>query len=92
VAVVYLMLARIPPDGVELFERYEANVLPLLDEYGGQLERRLRSADRRTEAHLVSFPTRDHFAAYRDDPRRAAQQQLLRDSGAEQELHELHEV
>ena len=33
-SVVYLLLAEIPRDGVERFQRYEAAVIPLLAEHG----------------------------------------------------------
>jgi hypothetical protein len=92
VSVVYLLLADVPLDGVERFQHYEAQVIPLLLEHGGQLERQLRSADACTEAHIVRFPSEAHFASYRDDPRRADHQQILRDSGAQVVLHKLFDV
>ncbi len=91
-SAVYLLLADIPLYGVERFQRYEAEVIPLLAEHGGLLERRLRSEDGRTEAHILRFPSDEHFASYRDDPRRAEHQQTLRDSGARIVLHELFDV
>ena len=91
-SVVYLLLAEIPRDGVERFQRYEAAVIPLLAEHGGQLERRLRSEDGRTEVHIVRFPSDARFASYRDDPRRVEHQQILSDSGARLVLHELFDV
>jgi hypothetical protein len=38
-------LVRLPADGVESFQRYEEQVLPLLANHSGRLERRLRSSD-----------------------------------------------
>ena len=84
--VTFLLLARLPDGGADAFDAYESEVLPLLAEYGGRLERRVRSLDGRTEAHLVSFPGEQEFAAYRGDARRAAQAPLLEASGAALEL------
>jgi len=67
-------------------------VLPLLAAHGGRLARRLRSADRLVEVHLVEFRSPEAFAAYRDDPSRAAQARLLEASGAATELLELYDV
>ncbi|WP_448319361.1 hypothetical protein [Streptomyces sp. CO7] len=90
--VTYLMLARLPEGGVGAFDAYESAVLPLLAEYGGRLERRMRTMDDRLEAHLVSFPTEDALDAYRADPRRAAAAPLLESSGAEVQLLAVRDV
>jgi hypothetical protein len=92
VSLIYVIVARIPADGIAAFQCYESAVLPLLADHGAVLERRLRSADGCTEVHLTRFPSAVAFTGYRDDPRREAQQRLLRGSGAEIELHELHDV
>ncbi|MDQ0379825.1 PDDEXK family nuclease [Amycolatopsis thermophila] len=84
--VTFLLLVRLSEDGAAAFDAYEDSVLPLLAEYGGRLERRVRSLDDRTEAHLVSFPGEQEFGAYRDDPRRAAATPSLARSGAVVEL------
>jgi chromate reductase len=88
---VYVMVARIPQDGVDSFQRYEQLILPLLIEHEGSLER-MRSSDRRTEVHILRFLAAERFAGYRNDPRRAAHRELLRESGAQIELYELHDV
>lgn len=90
--VVYVLVARVPEHGLAAFEAYERAVLPLLAGHGGRLERRLRAADGRTEVHLVSFPSPERFAAYRDDPRRAEHAHLLAESGARTELFELSDT
>jgi hypothetical protein len=89
VRVTYVLVVHLPADGVESFQRYELAVLPLLSDHDGHLERRLRSADEQTEVHLVSFPSTEHFARYRDDPRRAEHASLLDESRAQTELYEL---
>jgi uncharacterized protein (DUF1330 family) len=91
-SVTYVVVARIPPAGVERFQRYEAAVLPLLAEHGGRLERRLRSAGGGTEVHVLSFASAGAFAAYRDDPRRAEHRDLLEASGAAVEVIEVEDV
>jgi hypothetical protein len=91
-AVSYLLVARLPAEGVAAFAEYERRVLPLLGDHGGRLSRRLRSADGLVEAHLVDFPSAAAFASYRDDPRRAPDRGLLEESGSAIELLELYEV
>lgn len=88
VSLIVVLVARVPVDGVELFDDYERHVLPLLADHGAALERRLRSADRCAEVHLVSFPTPEAFAAYRADPRRVEHAPLLAESKAVIELFE----
>ncbi|TQK44129.1 hypothetical protein FBY35_5614 [Streptomyces sp. SLBN-118] len=91
-AVTYLMLARLPEGGLADFDAYESAVLPLLAEYGGHLQRRLRTLDDRVEAHLVTFPNSEDLAAYRADPRRSAAAPLLESSGAVVELLAVRDV
>jgi hypothetical protein len=91
-AVTYVLVARIPADGVEAFRRYEAAVLPLLADHEGRLERRLRTDSGEVEVHVVSFGSAAAFAAYRGDPRRAEHGALLEASGAAIELLEVKEV
>lgn len=90
--VTYALFIRLPVTGVEKFELYEEQVLPLLDDHDGRLVQRLRSADRLTEIHIVSFPSRESFAGYREDPRRTERAHLLAESGASVEILEVHEV
>ncbi|GAA3107787.1 hypothetical protein [Streptomyces echinatus] len=91
-AVTYLLLARLPEGRLSAFDAYESAVLPLLAEHGGRLERRLRALDDRTEAHLLSFPSDEHVAAYRADPRRCAAAPLLESSEAAVELLAVRDV
>lgn len=86
------LIARIPRDGVEEFQAYEACVLPLFGAHGGRLERRLRSADGMLEVHVVRFESAQMLQRYRADPRRAASQPLLAGSGAITETSEVLDV
>jgi hypothetical protein len=90
--ITYALLFRVPVKGVKTFQRYESLVLPLLEDHDGRLERRLRSPDRLTEVHIVSFPTRAAFAAYREDRRRGQHAHLLAESGAAVEVLEVDDV
>ncbi len=90
--MVYVLVIHLPADGVESFQRYESAVLPLLSDHQGRLDRRLASADQRTEVHLVTFPSAEHFERYRSDPRRAEQSALLDESGARIELYDVTDV
>jgi hypothetical protein len=80
--VTRVLIARIPAEGIADFRAYEDAVLPLLPEYNGRLERRLRNQDGTIEMHIVSFASEADFQNYRNDPRRTAQAGLLKKSSA----------
>src|ERR1700682_3627753 len=80
--VTTVLIARIPPEGIADFRAYEDAVLPLLPEFNGRLERRLRNQDGTLEMHIVSFASEADFQNYRNDPRRTAQSSLLKKSSA----------
>lgn len=59
------------------FEAYERKVSRIMARYGGVIERAIRTSgvpnngsDEPFEVHLLSFPTRDLYDAYLDDPER----------------------
>jgi hypothetical protein len=85
-------IVRVPAAGVEDFQRFEAQVLPLLPRYGGALVRRVRGNEGRFEVHLVTLPSQAALDAYRVDPERVAALHLLESSGAETELVEVVDV
>src|SRR5580704_1124502 len=80
--VTFVLIARIPAEGIADFRAYEDAVLPLLPEFNGRLERRLRNQDGTVEMHIVSFASEADFQNYRNDPRRAAQASVLKKSSA----------
>ena len=82
----FVLIARIPAGGIADFRAYEDAILPLLPEFKGCLERRLRSSDGTIETHIVSFASEADFQNYRNDPRRIAQARLLERSAAKLEL------
>lgn len=84
--VTFLLIARIPAAGIEDFRAYEDAVLPLLAEFNGRLERRLRNPDGTVEVHIVSFASDADFQNYRSEPGRLAQAGLLERSSAKLEL------
>jgi hypothetical protein len=92
VRVTYVLIAHLPAEGVDSFQRYELAVLPLLADHQGRLERRLRSADGQTEVHLLSFPSEEQFLRFRDDPQRARHASLLEAACARIELYRLSDV
>ncbi len=89
--VTYVLIARVPADGVRKFQDYEDLVLPLLSEHGGRLERRLRTADQSVEVHVVTFPSAREFEAYNRDARRLEHAHLLSESRATTEVLEIQE-
>jgi hypothetical protein len=90
--LTFVLIARIPPEGVEAFRAYEDQVLPLMNEHGGQLQRRLRNEAGTVELHIVSFPSDIAHQKYRSDPRRTAAALLLERSSAKLELLPLRDV
>ena len=84
--VTFVLIFRIPPEGVADFRAYEDAVLPLLPEFNGRLERRLQNIDGTVEMHIVSYGSDADRQNYRNDPRRAAQAWLLEKSSAKVEL------
>jgi hypothetical protein len=83
--VTRVLIARIPAEGIGDFQAYEDAVLPLLPEFNGRLERRLRNQDGTVEMHILSFASDADFQNYRNDPRRTAQAFLLEKSSAKLE-------
>jgi hypothetical protein len=59
--VTFVLIVRIPAEGIELFRAYEDAVLPLLPEFNGHLERRLRNPDGTMEMHIISFASDADF-------------------------------
>jgi hypothetical protein len=84
--VTFVLIARIHAEGIGDFREYEDAVLPLLPEFNGRLERRLRNPDGTVEMHIISFASDADFQNYRNDPRRTAQNWLLEKSSANLEL------
>ena len=91
-ALVLALIARVPLSGVADFQAYEAQVLPLLADHGGSLERRLRNGDGTTEVHVVRFASAAHLDRFRSDARRMAAAPLLLQSGAAVELLTMQDV
>jgi hypothetical protein len=91
-ALTIVLIARIPSEGIEAFQAYEDKVLPILNEYGGRLQRRLRNELGTLELHIVSFPSDAAFQKYRGDPRRTAATPLLDSSSARLERLSLRDV
>jgi antibiotic biosynthesis monooxygenase (ABM) superfamily enzyme len=83
--VTYAVVVRIPAEGIADFRAYEDAVLPLLPEFKGHLERRLRNPDGTVEIHILSFASDADRQNYLSDPRRAAQTWLLERSSAKSE-------
>ena len=79
-------------EGVEAFRAYEDAVLPLLPEFNGCLDHRLRNRDGTMEIQIVSFASDADFQDYRNDPRRAAQAGLLEKSSAKLDLLPMADV
>jgi hypothetical protein len=87
-----LLVARVPARAREAFDGYEAQAVVLLAEPGGRVERRLVTVDGGVEAHVVWFPHRAAFDAYRGDQRRAAITPNPRTLGVEVEVHEVRDL
>jgi len=90
--VTFVLIVRIPTEGIEDFRAYEKAVLPLLPEFNGRLERRLRNPEGTVEMHIISFASDADRQNYRNDPRRTAQAWLLEKSSAKLELLPMADV
>jgi hypothetical protein len=90
--LTFVLIARVPPDGVAGFQAYEQAVLPLLSEFGGLLERRLRNSDGTIEVHIVSFDSDRNFQSFRSDPGRTSFAHLIEASAARNELFAMTDV
>jgi len=90
--VTFVLIARIPAEGIEDFRAYEDAVLPLLPEFNGRLERRLRNPEGTIETHIICFASHADFQNYRNDPRRTAHARLLEKSAANLELLQMANV
>src|SRR4051794_36625558 len=90
--LTFALIARVPPEGVASFQAYEQAVLPLLSEFGGLLERRLRNSDGTIEVHIVSFDSDQNFQRFRSDPRRASLSYMVEASAAKNELLQMTDV
>jgi hypothetical protein len=64
----------------------------LLVRHGGTLDHRLRTADGRTEVHMLSFADRAAYEAYLADPDRAALGDLLDGLDVRRRLLEVTDV
>lgn len=71
------VVIELDPRDAPAFDAYEERVLALLARHGGELQRRLRSGDRGSEIHILSFADDAALRAYLDDPERAAARTLL---------------
>jgi len=74
------------------FEEYEKQVIPLLEQYGGRLEKGLRSFDGLTETHILFFPDQASFDEFLLDPVRASLQDEWREIGASASVEDVNEI
>src|ERR1700688_2911043 len=88
----FVLIARVPMEGVASFQAYEDAVLPRLREFGGLLERRLRNSDGTVEVHIVSFDSEKSFQRFRSDPRRASLAHLKEASAVKNEVFAMTDV
>jgi uncharacterized protein (DUF1330 family) len=74
------------------FDHYEAQVVPLLAQYGAEMEVRVRSLDRQSETHLLHFPDDAAHRAFLADPTRQAMRPILERSGATSTVIEVEQL
>lgn len=90
--LMIVIVADVPEGAVTAFQRYEDRVLPMLEQHGGRLERRLRTPDGRVEVHIVSFGAPAGFDSYIADPDRSAHRELLAGVDVGQRVLKVHDV
>jgi hypothetical protein len=74
------------------FDQYEEIVLSRLPAFGARLDMRFRSADRRSEMHVLFFPAESAYQAFLADPIRADARQLWDESRAKAISIEIEEL
>lgn len=67
----------VPQGAVGTFQRYEREVLSILQRHGGVLERRLRTPDGTTEVHVLSFESGAGYGRFLSDPERSGLREML---------------
>lgn len=70
-----LVLINLKNADLSRFEKYEKQVLPVLEKYGARLDLALRSADSMTETHVLHFPDTESFDGFLSDPLRVSLQE-----------------
>ncbi len=90
-AIAMVAILTVKSDRTEAFRAFEERAALVMKKYGGCLERTLVAKgqpgeDTFREAHWVTFPSRDAFAAYRADPELASFQYLREESVLRTEL------
>jgi ribosomal protein S18 acetylase RimI-like enzyme len=91
-ALRVVALVELAAEHVDAGQWYEDAVLGLLGRHGGRLERRLRTADARTEVHLLRFASRAGYESFLADPERVAYRASLGDAAPGGRVLEVHEV
>jgi uncharacterized protein (DUF1330 family) len=71
---------------------YEDAVLRLMSRHGGTVERRLRTADGRTEVQVLSFETHEGYEGFLADPDRAALRAEVGDAAPNARVLEVTDV
>lgn len=77
---------------IECFERYEDLVLAVLELHGGEVLARVRDLPERREWHLLRFPTRTAWDAFRSDPQRLDHAWLLKRAHVTMQRYEVWPV
>lgn len=68
--LLLVAIVEMAPGDAEAGQRYEDEVLDLLDRHGGTVERRMRGTDSATEVHLIRFRSRAGYESFMVDPHR----------------------
>lgn len=85
-------MVQMSEDDIEGGRHYEDLVLDLLPSQGGKVERRLRTADGRTEFQVLWFPSREAMRAVIEHPDRLAARDRLGSAVPTTVIHEVAEV
>jgi hypothetical protein len=79
-------------EDIEGGQRYEDLVLSLLPSHGGKVERRMRTADGRTEFQVLWFPSHEAMQAVIEHPDRLAARDRLGSAAPTTVVHEVADV
>ena len=84
--IYYTLLVHVLKDKYGIFNEYEDKVLPLLHEYNGKLELRIKTeksseeTNKPDEIHIISFGSDNDFQNYLNDEERKKYRHLFEES------------
>ena len=90
--LLLVAVVEMAPGHTPAGQRYEDEVLGLLERHGGTIERRMRGLDSPTEVHVIRFRTRAGYEAFMIDPARLAHRDRIGDAAPTTRVIEVRDL